>query len=465
MEAIRVEVPKELHGLDAPLRFTYWPPVLVLQQFLLRMPKSQLERMHWNFEKCGTTGAQQVFSEFHTGLAMQAAGAVQTRLSAQHTLALAVYSDAFAMCDRFNGHPFYMECFNTADNAPMVVGLLPDLKKKGLKPEGVLKIFHFCMGKILEELKTASAGLTLYALFGTTARPLPWPKATFLVGFANLTGRTLWFAGSEMEGRRCLPLLLVCLCDKPEGKCYGCRMNWFSGHPCSCCSCAQGHMWQIERGSSESMPITQADAELLLGDVKKAESELKQKMAELQRANDAKSRQAKTVRALKAEVSVLRTKMTEAEEILKWSSFHPVQSSFGKLGFLDIYAALPVEGMHDTELGLILTALGQTGTLLGGKKGGLSDINQRWKVEMSKYTGLRRVSRSTLFERKKGIVATAITFRAFELRIILQVFPYLVLDMDEVAAVWFALWELYVAAHATEFTDASITTLEETITK
>ena len=91
MEAIRVEVPKELHGLDAPLRFTYWPPVLVLQQFLLRMPRSQVERMHWNFEKCGTTGAQQVFSEFHTGLAMQAAGAVQTRLSAEHTLALAVY--------------------------------------------------------------------------------------------------------------------------------------------------------------------------------------------------------------------------------------------------------------------------------------------------------------------------------------------------------------------------------------
>ena len=117
MEAIRVEVPKELHGLDAPLKFTYWPPLLVLQQCLLRMPRSQVERMHWNFEKCGTTGAQQVFSEFHTGLTMQVAGAVQTRLSAQHTLALAVYTDAFAMCDRYNGHPFYMECFNTADKA------------------------------------------------------------------------------------------------------------------------------------------------------------------------------------------------------------------------------------------------------------------------------------------------------------------------------------------------------------
>ena len=31
MEAIRVEVPKELHGLDAPLKFTYWPPLLVIQ--------------------------------------------------------------------------------------------------------------------------------------------------------------------------------------------------------------------------------------------------------------------------------------------------------------------------------------------------------------------------------------------------------------------------------------------------
>jgi hypothetical protein len=34
-----------------------------------------------------------------------------------------------------------------------------------------------------------------------------------------------------------------------------------------------------------------------------------------------------------------------------------------------------------------------------------------------------------------------------------------------VAGVWYALWEWYVAAHATEFTDATITALEEKFSK
>jgi hypothetical protein len=376
---------------------------------------------------------------------------------------MGIYSDGFAMCNRKNGWPIELQDFN-GHNTPLLVGLLPDLKSKGLTSNQILEVFHFCMGLILKEMRTASAGVTLYARFGTTAL-----DATLRVVSAptSLTRAQHW-AGSNIEGRRCVPLLLTGLCDKVEGKCYMCQANWFSPHPCFCCSVAQGHMSRIERDASESMPKTQADLGLLLDEASKAELDLKVKMAELKSAKEANPKRPGTVRQLTADITALRGAKRDTLEMLKWASLKPVNSSFAQFApHLELYSCVPPELLHDAELGLVITFLERTGAYFGGVKGRLNEINERWKREMRNYSVLRRVSRMNLFDRSKksGVVSTAITFRAFELRVVLQVFPCIVLDEEEVAGVWYALWEWYVAAHATEFTDATITALEEKLSK
>jgi hypothetical protein len=461
VEHIKVEVPPDLHGKEIRLFFTFWNPLLVLQKHLLLMSWSDVERRS-NAEQPGT-GAQRVFSTLNAGLAMEAAERVRNRAGAVWIKPLGVYSDGFAMSDRKTGWPMYLQDLD-GDNTPLVVGLLPDLKKKGLTSTAILEIFHFCMGLILKELRTASAGVTLYARFGTSAL-----DATLCIVSAptSLTRAQHW-AGSNIEGRRCVPLLLTGLCDKVEGKCYMCQANWFSPHPCFCCSVAQGHMSHIEREASESMPKTEADLGLLLGEASKAELDLKVKMAELKSAKEANPKRAGTVRQLAADVRALRDEKRNALDILKWVSLKPVESSFAKFApHLELYSFVPPELLHDAELGLVIKTLELTGAYAAGVKGRLNDINKRWKREMSQYSALRRVSRMTLYDlhKKSGVVGTAITFRAFELRVVLQVFPYMIFDMEDVVAVWFALWDWYVAAHATEFTDATITDLEEKLSK
>jgi hypothetical protein len=154
--------------------FIYQSPLLALQDKLLQ--PEMAGRVHWHCAVQKNEDGERQYAEFHTGDAALCAQARFCQSSKEHLLAVAIYADK-ATLGGDSRHDYYgvmLDLLNQHDDerrslsGPILIGMIPVFHGTGKKTaEARMKVWQWCVGELLNDLKLGCNGLDLCARFGT----------------------------------------------------------------------------------------------------------------------------------------------------------------------------------------------------------------------------------------------------------------------------------------------------------
>jgi len=155
--------------------FVWSSPLLQLQQKLLDYHSAG--HVHWVFAEQlnKLTGARE-FAGIETADVAIELQKLLCKNPKEHVCLLGLYADKTALSGdgRTSGHGVYLEFLNLHTgarhelNGPMFVGSIPIFKGSSKKIQAArLRLYHWCMALLVEDIKAGCEGLEFSARFGT----------------------------------------------------------------------------------------------------------------------------------------------------------------------------------------------------------------------------------------------------------------------------------------------------------
>ena len=446
--------------------FMYRSPLLALQDKL--MQPGMAGRVHWDCVVQKNEDGERQYAEFHTGDAALCAQARFCQSSEEKLLALAVYADKAGL-DGGSRHDYYgvmldfLNQYKTERQSlsgPILIGMIPVFHGSGKKvAEARMKVWQWCVGELLNDLKVGCNGLDFCARFGTIDGSIACCGRSHVLGSAVVCSLVVvCVTGSEddltPEWRKCYPVVLAFEGDHPETKCCCCLKGGNTLFPCNVCGVMYYQLHNIDGPEFELR--SQDDLTECHGARAAFEStveDLNLRLASLQIDRGTFNEE---MRAARAELKL------QGEMLTSMSGLNAVPA-FKKLGYVDANLSIAMELLHLLDQGIVPRFLLLTARFFDSQRK-LDELNLSW-MEQPGSDDLARILPGPLFKKDGNKIELAAMPKASEMRQILQFFPTVVRFNDQVYAVWVALCKLYELAHQKAFTMKQIVELQESVVR